>query len=93
MVTVINKLTVIGEADEFERSISAITDFMKQQPGFVSHQLYRSRNNPEVYVETAQWTAPELHRAAMTADAFRKLVVGLGKVAKAEPDVFDTVAE
>ncbi|WP_328406278.1 AMP-binding protein (plasmid) [Streptomyces sp. NBC_00390] len=93
MVTVINRLTVSGDASEFERAISAITGYMKQQPGFIGHQLYRSRTNPQVYVETAEWTAAELHRKAMTADTFRNLVKDLGKVASAEPDVFEVVAD
>ena len=91
MVTVINKLTVHGRPEEFERIISAITAYMRQQPGFCSHRLYRSRNRDNVYIETAEWADADAHRAAMQGGGFRDRVKELGGVASAEPDVFDTV--
>ena len=37
MVTVINRLTVAGDPQQFERIISGITEYMKAQPGFLGH--------------------------------------------------------
>jgi long-chain acyl-CoA synthetase len=91
MVTVINRLTVHGDRAAFERIISGITEYMRQQPGFASHRLYRSRNQDNVYIETAEWTDAALHRQAMQGIGFRDRVRELGAVAKAEPDVFDTI--
>jgi long-chain acyl-CoA synthetase len=91
MVTVINRLTVHGEAADFERIISGITEYMRQQPGFTAHRLYRSRNHDNVYIETAEWTDAAAHRQAMQGSGFRDRVRELGAVAKAEPDVFDTI--
>jgi heme-degrading monooxygenase HmoA len=91
MVTVINRLTVHGAPAEFERIIGGITEYMKEQPGFSSHRLYRSRNRDNVYIETAEWTDAAAHRQAMQGDGFRDRVRELGAVATAEPDVFDTI--
>jgi heme-degrading monooxygenase HmoA len=93
VITVINRLTVSGDTDAFERVLSGITGYMVEQPGFIDHTLYRSRNRPEVYVETARWENAESHRAAMQGSGFRDRVRELGSLASAEPDVFDSVAE
>lgn len=93
MVTVINRLTVSGDVAEFESIIGRITEYMASQPGFLSHRLYRSRNDPRVYVEAADWTDAESHRTAMSGSGFRENVVALGAVAAAEPDVFEEVRD
>jgi long-chain acyl-CoA synthetase len=93
MVTVINKLTVTGDDAEFIRVISGITEYMRAQPGFIEHALYRSRNNPNVFVETARWDKAESHRAAMQGDRFRECVSALRGLAQPEPDVFEQVEE
>jgi len=88
VATVINRLTVTGDAEEFERILGKITEYMSAQPGFLGHTLYRSRRNPKVYVEIAHWASAEQHRAAMQGDGFRSQVKLLGAHAVPEPDVF-----
>ena len=92
MVTLINRLTVTGCPKEFEGLLHGITEHMKAQPGFLSHQLYRSQHNPAVYVEIAEWSDAESHRKAMQSNAFVDRVKQLRALASAEPDVFTTVA-
>lgn len=88
MVTVINRLTVTGDEDEFLRILTEITDYMKGRPGFVRHHLYRSVRNPEVFVEMGEWADAADHQAAMKGEEFASRVQELVKHASAEPDVF-----
>ncbi|HEY8533038.1 MAG TPA: antibiotic biosynthesis monooxygenase family protein [Micromonospora sp.] len=88
MATVINRLTVTGDTEEFERILGKITEYMSAQPGFLGHTLYRSQRNPKVYVEIAHWASAEQHRAAMQGEGFRSQVKLLGAHAIPEPDVF-----
>ncbi|BFO23230.1 hypothetical protein SHKM778_96180 (plasmid) [Streptomyces sp. KM77-8] len=93
MITVINRLTVHGDVDAFQKILGGITEHMSSQPGFLSHSLYRSLNHPEVFVETARWADAESHRRAMKATAFRDRVRGLEDLATPEPDVFEILEE
>lgn len=93
MVTLVNRLTVTGCPEEFEKLLAGITEIMKAQPGFQSHQLYRSLRNPNVYVEVAQWSDAGAHKAAMQNPGFGANVAKLKALASAEPDLFAEVVE
>jgi heme-degrading monooxygenase HmoA len=93
MVTVINRLTVTGDRDEFERILGELTAYMKRQPGFLSHHLYRSVRDPNVYVEFGEWRDAVDHQRAMKGEEFLSRVPEIMKHAKAEPDVFDSLTE
>ncbi|MFI6346444.1 antibiotic biosynthesis monooxygenase family protein [Streptomyces sp. NPDC050560] len=93
MATVINRLRLTGDRDEFERLLGSMTTFMKGRPGFVSHRLYRSARNPDVYVELAEWRDASDHRQAMQSPEFQAHIPRLMKHAEAEPDVFEAVEE
>ena len=93
MVTLVNRLTVTGCPEDFEELLHGITEVMKAQPGFQSHQLYRSQRNPSVYVEVAQWADAASHQAAMRNPGFGANVAKLKALASAEPDLFTAVGE
>ncbi|MER6687599.1 antibiotic biosynthesis monooxygenase family protein [Streptomyces minutiscleroticus] len=93
MITVINRLTVHGDVPTFEQVLKGITAHMSGQPGFIGHRLYRSLRNPQVFIETAQWTDAASHRAAMQAEAFQEKVKDLGGLATPEPDLFEILEE
>lgn len=89
----INRFTVTGDTEEFERILGEINAYMSAQPGFRRHRLYRSVKDPNVYVETAEWESAELHREALRGEGF---LVGIKKVmahASAEPAPFTVVRE
>ncbi len=91
MVTLINRLTVTGDQEKFLGLLAEITEHMKAQPGFLSHQLYRSQRNDGSFVEIAEWDNAQAHRAAMQLPGFFEKVKQLQSIASAEPDVFEVV--
>ncbi|MFE3323240.1 antibiotic biosynthesis monooxygenase family protein [Streptomyces sp. NPDC059176] len=93
MATVINRLRLTGDREEFERLLGSMTAYMKSRPGFVSHRLYRSARNPEVYVELAEWRDAADHQAALRSQEFQAHIPQLMKHAEAEPDVFEPVVD
>lgn len=89
----INRFTVSGDVEEFERLLREVNKHMSAQPGFHFHRLYRSEREPNVYVETSEWESPELHKAAMSQDGFWGPVKQIGQLATVEPGAFEVVRE
>jgi long-chain acyl-CoA synthetase len=93
MITLVNKFVVSGDTAEFERIWKSSSDFMRQQPGFISFQLVRSISDPTVYINIARWADAESHQRVMRGEAFREHIVELGKVARPEPHLCEVVIE
>ncbi|SEG93572.1 Acyl-CoA synthetase (AMP-forming)/AMP-acid ligase II [Actinacidiphila yanglinensis] len=89
----VNRFTVTGDAEEFERLLGKITDYMAGQPGFRSYKLYRSVQDRNVYVETAEWDDAAAHQKAVSGDGFRGPVMEIMKLAKAEAGPYTLVTE
>lgn len=89
----VNRFTVTGDTEEFERLLDKITDYMAEQPGFRSYRLYRSVGAPNIYVETAEWADAAAHRAAVGGEGFRGPVAEIKKLAQAEPGPYALVTE
>jgi quinol monooxygenase YgiN len=64
---------------------------MLAQPGFQSHRLYRSINDPNVFVETAEWKDRESHQAAISGPELKDLILAIMAHGKAEPGVFEEI--
>lgn len=92
MFTFINRFTVTGDTAEFESVLGEITQYMTAQEGFRTSNLYRSARDPQTYVEMAEWTDAQAHRAALSGDGFQVPVQKLMKLATAEPAPFDLLA-
>ncbi|MEU0336030.1 antibiotic biosynthesis monooxygenase family protein [Streptomyces sp. NPDC006193] len=93
MATVINRLKVTGDRAEFERILGSMTAYMKRQPGFVAHRLYRSLRDADVYVELAEWREASDHRKAMQSREFQDLIPLIRKHAEAQPDVLEPLED
>ncbi len=92
MATLINELKVIGSIEDFERVTAEITEYMRQQPGYVSHKLLKSLRRDNVFVEIAEWEKPENHVAAVTSEGFRSRVQALaGIIEKPTPDIYELI--
>ncbi|WP_432158443.1 MULTISPECIES: AMP-binding protein [unclassified Streptomyces] len=89
----VNRFTVTGDPEEFERLLGKITDYMAGQPGFRSYRLYRSVKDPAVYVETAEWADAAAHQQAIGGEGFRGPVMEVMKLAQAEPGPYRLVGE
>src|SRR2546430_409409 len=93
MVTMVNKFTVTADPAEFERIWTASSDFMRKQPGFISFRLMRSLQDPQVYINIAEWADAESHMRVLQTDDFRAHITELATVAKPEPYLCDVVLE
>ncbi|NGO67611.1 AMP-binding protein, partial [Streptomyces boncukensis] len=89
----VNRFTVTGDAAEFERLLGKITDYMAAQPGFRSYRLYRSAQDPQIYVETAEWTDGAAHQQAVSGEGFLGPVREVMKLAEAEAGPYTLVTE
>ncbi|MFC7244867.1 AMP-binding protein [Catellatospora aurea] len=93
MVTFINKITVNGDVARFEQALDEISAYMSAQPGFIGRQFYRSRRQPEVFIETVQWADAAAHAKAVQTPGFREQVMKLAGLAVPEHDLYDAVDE
>jgi len=93
MVTLINRCTVHGDTDEFERVFATSSVFMCSQPGFASHRLVRSLRNPKVYVNVAEWQSVAQHQAAVARPGFADHMKELAALAAVDPDLYTPVLE
>jgi len=91
MVTLINHFTVKGDTAEFEQVFAASSEFMVEQPGFVSHRLVRSLRAPGSYVNIAEWESAAAHQAVVRGPGFAEHIKGLADLASVEPDLYTEV--
>ncbi|WP_433170037.1 antibiotic biosynthesis monooxygenase family protein [Actinoallomurus sp. CA-150999] len=93
MATVINRLKVTGDREKFEEILSGITAYMKSQPGYLGHELFRSTDGGDTYIEIARWSDAGAHRKAMEGAGFWERVRELTAHASAEPGLFEPVGD
>ncbi|MEU7146157.1 antibiotic biosynthesis monooxygenase family protein [Nocardia sp. NPDC046473] len=93
MVTMVNKLTVTGKIADFERVADGLTEYMREQPGYIRYSLLRSVRRDNVFVEIAEWKDADAHRRAIQSEGFRRRVEPLAAVATVDPDLYEVVRE
>lgn len=91
MVVFVNKLTLTGEADDLARIYGHVADFMSTRPGLIRYQLVRSRTDPKVYFNIAEWETEESFQAALAEPEFRTRLRALGTVIAGDPHLSDVV--
>lgn len=84
MITLINTVTVTGDREQFREANTALADYMSQQPGARRFQLLQAADDPDTFVEVAEWESPEHHRAAVSTDDFLGHVRKMSVVAKVQ---------
>ena len=68
--TVITKITVRGDVDEFERRYERYLSFLEGQPGLLVAQLAISVQEPGVYYELTRWDTVAAYRQAAATPEF-----------------------
>lgn len=91
MVVFVNKVSVIGNAGDFERVYGHIADHLRTRPGLLRYQLLRSQKEPLTYFNVAEWETKELFDAAMADPEFRARLKRLEGLIKGDPHVADVV--
>ncbi|EMF53311.1 MULTISPECIES: antibiotic biosynthesis monooxygenase family protein [Streptomyces] len=84
-VVFVNKLTLIGDAEEFESRYEAVGAFMETQPGLVRYSLVRSTKDDSVYFNIAEWDDEDTFRKALAEPEFRRRLDALTGLIKGEP--------
>jgi deoxynogalonate / 12-deoxyaklanonic acid monooxygenase len=93
VVTFINRFTVTGPAEEFERLFDDTSAFFRDRPGFLRHRLLRHTEQPGAYVNIAEWTDAEAFRAAVTHPDFAPHAQALRTLSTSEPNLYAPVLE
>ncbi|MFE7777877.1 antibiotic biosynthesis monooxygenase family protein [Streptomyces sp. NPDC057445] len=90
MVTFVNRFTVSGPVEEFERLFEETSAFFADRPGFVRHRLMRHADDPASYVNVAEWTDAESFRRAVTHPDFVPHATALRRLSTSDPNLFTT---
>ncbi|MFF0885087.1 antibiotic biosynthesis monooxygenase family protein [Streptomyces sp. NPDC003456] len=93
MVTFINRFTVTGPPDEFERLFEETSAFFRDRPGFLRHRLVRHTEQPGSYVNIAEWADAESFRAAVTHPDFAPHAAALRALSTSVPHLYAPVME
>ncbi|ONI76388.1 antibiotic biosynthesis monooxygenase [Actinosynnema sp. ALI-1.44] len=91
MVVFVNRLVLTGSAAELEQRYAKVADFMRAQDGIIRYRLLRSRKDPSVYFNVAEWTDQERFDRALKDPRFRSLLAPVLEVVTGEPYVTDVV--
>jgi quinol monooxygenase YgiN len=93
VVVFVNKLTVVGSADDMELIYSRIGAFMSAQPGLIRYQLVRSTKQADVYFNIAEWQSAEDFQRALKRDEFQQLYATLKPLIKGDAHLSEVVQE
>ena len=93
MIVLVNNFTLKGDPETFEKLFAETAKALHGKPGFISHRLVRSNQDPNRYANIAVWESEEALRAATSSEEFRAVAVQLREVATADPQVFTPVME
>jgi len=93
VVVFVNRLTLTGKAEDLERIYADVAEFMETQPGLIRYLLVRSKKDPGIYYNVAEWTDQESFDRALKEPEFRARLARLSDVIKGEPHLTDVVRE
>ena len=82
-----------GKEEEFFARWSECAEYLKQQDGYISHQLHQSLNAGARfrYVNVAEWQSPRLFQIAVSSPAFGQLTQRFP--AKSEASLYRVVSD
>lgn len=87
-VIFVNKFTVHGPSEEFERVFAETSEFMARQPGFLRYTLLRRADEPHSYLNIAHWSDAESLRRAVARPEFRPHATALRALSTSEPNLY-----
>ncbi|GGV71620.1 MULTISPECIES: antibiotic biosynthesis monooxygenase family protein [Streptomyces] len=87
-VTFVNRFTVSGDPDAFEKAFARVAEFMTVQPGILGYTLSRDVDDPQRYVNIARWENAPALRAAVTRPGFREHVEELRQLAESSSELY-----
>ncbi|MBB2910436.1 quinol monooxygenase YgiN [Streptosporangium becharense] len=93
MVVFVNKLTLVGSAEEFEAIYADIAAFMMKQDGLIRYKLVRSTKDASVYFNLAEWESREQFEKSVADPEFRAQFKRLAGVVTGDPHLSEVVLE
>lgn len=87
-VTFINRFTVHGSPEEFERTFRLSCVFMAEQDGYLGNTLLRHLDDEHQYVNIARWRDVQDFRQAVTHPSFDSHRGALRALAVGEPGLY-----
>jgi quinol monooxygenase YgiN len=65
MITFVNRFTLTGDPEAFEKAFDETAAFLRAQPGLIRYTLSRQLDDPASYVNIALWESADALRAAL----------------------------
>lgn len=87
-VTFVNRFSLHGSPEEFERAFAETSAFMGSQPGFLFHALLRHEGKEDQYVNIALWRDAASLRAAVGNRDFQPHASALRALSTSEPNIY-----
>ncbi|MEU4684869.1 antibiotic biosynthesis monooxygenase family protein [Streptomyces xinghaiensis] len=91
-LAVINRFTVRGDVERFEREFREHSQYLRRQPGFEFLVTVRLVKRPDVYVHLGHWNRLDSFLAVVHDDVFLSHVRRLGAMVETEADQAVSVA-
>jgi monooxygenase len=87
-ITFVNRFTVHGAPEEFERAFAQTAEVLRGQPGLVQYTLLRHVDRSDSYINIAQWRDAASLRRAVQHPEFAAHVTALRAVSTSEPNTY-----
>lgn len=88
MITFVNRFTLTGEAEEFEKAFDETAEFLRAQPGLIKYTLSRQLDEPTSYVNIALWESADALRAALAHPDFGNHAKAMRGLAESQGAIF-----
>lgn len=93
MIIFINRFTVTGPTEEFERAFDETSVFFTAQPGFIRHRLMRHTDDPNAYANVAEWEDEQSFRRALQQPGFAAHRAELQALSTSDPNLYTPLYE
>ncbi|MDW3848638.1 antibiotic biosynthesis monooxygenase family protein [Micromonospora aurantiaca] len=87
-VVFVNRFTVHGTPEEFEKTFAETSAYFGEQPGFLGHTLLRHTEDPGSYVNVAHWRDAVSFRRAVSRPEFTPHQAALRALSTGEPNLY-----
>ncbi|MGR4884859.1 antibiotic biosynthesis monooxygenase family protein, partial [Streptomyces sp. LARHCF249] len=93
MLTFINKMTVLGDVNEFLAAKEPVTAYLGGTAKHVGSRTLRNLGEPNVFIYIAHWDDKEAFEAAVGSEEYSALAAPLAALVKSEPATWTTLPE
>ncbi|MCX5016665.1 MULTISPECIES: antibiotic biosynthesis monooxygenase [unclassified Streptomyces] len=91
MVTLIKKMTVLGDINEFLAAKDPVTAHLAATEGHVGNRTLRNLGQPGLFIEIAHWNDLDQYEAAVGSAEFLALAAVLSPLVTTEAGLYEVV--